>query len=93
VVEAVTLGGRRARGGAVIVVVPVVREAAVPSSPRWRCWSPIAVVAVVAVVVLEARCWWRTELADVVALVVVVEAVTARWSPSSRWWWSSSRWR
>jgi hypothetical protein len=37
VVEAVTLDGRRARGGAVVVVVPVVREAAVPSSPRW--WS------------------------------------------------------
>jgi hypothetical protein len=43
VVEAVTLGGRRARGGAVVVVVPVVREAAVPAL--------VAELVVVAVVV------------------------------------------
>jgi hypothetical protein len=52
--------GRRGRGAVVAdlvvaelvlaVVALVVREAAVPSSPRWwlprwRCWSPIALVA------------------------------------------------
>jgi hypothetical protein len=32
-----------------LAVVVVEREAAVPSSPRWRCWSPIAAVALVVV--------------------------------------------
>jgi hypothetical protein len=73
-----------------LAVVVVVREAAVRSSPRWRCWSPIAVVAlvvvvaelvvlaVVAVVVLEARRWWRS---------VIAELAVGRWSSWSRWWW------
>jgi hypothetical protein len=35
------------------VVAVVVREAAVPSSPRWWCWSPIAAVALVVVVAVR----------------------------------------
>ncbi|HEX2687117.1 MAG TPA: hypothetical protein VHN14_10890 [Kofleriaceae bacterium] len=55
-----------------LVVAVVVREAAVPSSPRW-CWSPIAAVALVVVV------------AVVVAVVVREAAVPSSprwcWSP------------
>jgi hypothetical protein len=43
-------------GVAVVVVeaaVPSSREAAVPSSPRWRCSSPIAAVALVVVVAIR----------------------------------------
>jgi hypothetical protein len=46
-------------------VAVVVREAAVPSSPRWWCWSPVAAVALVVVVaelvVLVARRAPRTD--------------------------------
>jgi hypothetical protein len=44
-------GGGDRGGGAGVVAV---REAAVPSSPRW-CWSPIAAVALV--VVVAVVCW------------------------------------
>jgi hypothetical protein len=36
-----------------LVVAVVVLEAAVPSSPRWRCWSPIAAVVAVPALVTE----------------------------------------
>jgi hypothetical protein len=56
---------------ALVVVLAVV----VPSSPRWRCWSPIAAVALVVVV---------AELVLAVVAVVVREAAV----PSSPRWWS-----
>jgi hypothetical protein len=53
----------------VVVVVPVVREAAVPSSPRWRCWrwrwsswSPSSACAR----------WWELVALDLDALAAVV---------------------
>jgi hypothetical protein len=36
-----------------VAAVVVVLEAAVPSSPRWRCWSPIAAVVAVPALVTE----------------------------------------
>jgi hypothetical protein len=51
--------------GVLAVVAVVVREAAVPNSPRWWCWSPIAAVAVVTSRSAELRDVGRAELHEV----------------------------
>jgi hypothetical protein len=69
------------------VVAVVVREAAVPSSPRWRCWSPIAAVvaapldlaALVAIALVAAVVAEQAPLdLDMLAALVAIALVSGR---------------
>jgi hypothetical protein len=71
--------------GVLAVMAVVVREAAVPSSPRWSCWSPIAAVALVVVVAAHRRpqlgpgAWTSPTVAAAVVYARDRRARRARW--------------